>query len=70
MQQIIFILGGLPTYVLQKAAAKSKEFEASYGKSRKVSSETNSTNENWVDEISAIIQLTKVAFFVVFIGER
>ncbi|XP_052723779.1 uncharacterized protein LOC128193734 [Vigna angularis] len=36
---------GLPTSVLQKAASKSREFEASYGKCRKVSSETNSPNK-------------------------
>ncbi|ESW35166.1 hypothetical protein PHAVU_001G212500 [Phaseolus vulgaris] len=55
-------IAGLPTSVLQKAAAKSGEFEASYGKCRKVSSETNYPSKNWVDEIAAIIQkLTKVA---------
>lgn len=55
MKQIIFI-PGLPISVLQKAAAKSREFEATYGKCRKVSSETNSTNKNRVDEIAVIIQ--------------
>lgn len=49
-------LAGLPTSVLQKAAAKSREFEASYGKCRKGSSETNSLNQSWVDEIIVIIQ--------------
>ncbi|TKY61722.1 DNA mismatch repair protein MSH6 [Spatholobus suberectus] len=49
-------IAGLPTSVLQKAAAKSREFEATYGKCRKVSSETNSPNKNWVDEITVIIQ--------------
>lgn len=42
--------------MLQKAAAKSREFEASYGKCRKGSSETNSLNQSWVDEIIVIIQ--------------
>jgi len=61
MKQINFI-SGLPTSVLQKAAAKSREFEASYGKCRKGSSETNSPNKIWVDEIAAIIRkLTEVA---------
>ncbi|BAT86257.1 DNA mismatch repair protein [Vigna angularis] len=55
-------IAGLPTSVLQKAASKSREFEASYGKCRKVSSETNSPNKNWVDEIAAIIRkLTEMA---------
>ncbi|KAK7259232.1 hypothetical protein RIF29_24833 [Crotalaria pallida] len=49
-------LAGLPTSVLQKAAAKSREFEASYGKCRKVSSEANTSNQNWVDEMKAFIQ--------------
>ncbi|KAG4916679.1 hypothetical protein JHK87_054236 [Glycine soja] len=49
-------IAGLPTSVLQKAAAKSREFEATYGKCRKVSTVTNSPNKNWVDEIAAIIQ--------------
>ncbi|KAK7337513.1 hypothetical protein VNO77_18092 [Canavalia gladiata] len=49
-------LAGLPTLVLQKAAAKSREFEATYGKCRKVSSEIHSSNQNWVDEIAVIIQ--------------
>ena len=43
--------------MLQKAAAKSREFEATYGKCRKVSTVTNSPNKNWVDEIAAIIQI-------------
>lgn len=61
MKQINFI-SGLPTSVLQKAGAKSREFEASYGKCRKVSSETNYPSKSWVDEIAAIIQkLSKVA---------
>lgn len=61
MKQNNFI-SGLPTSVLQKAAVKSREFEASYGKCRKVSSETNSPNKNWVDEITAIIRkLTEIA---------
>ncbi|WP_204985566.1 hypothetical protein, partial [Escherichia coli] len=47
-------LAGLPTSVLQKAAAKSREFEATYGKCRKVSSEANTAN--WVDEIMVMIQ--------------
>lgn len=42
--------------MLQKAAAKSREFEATYDKSIKVSSVINYPNENWVDEIEAIIQ--------------
>ena len=42
--------------MLQKAAAKSREFEASYGKCRKASSEAYSSNQNWVDEIIAMIQ--------------
>ncbi|KAF7804917.1 DNA mismatch repair protein MSH6 [Senna tora] len=46
-------LAGLPTSVLQKAAAKSREFEATYGKHSKVSSENN-TNESWVDEMAVI----------------
>ncbi|KAH1195675.1 hypothetical protein GLYMA_19G216000v4 [Glycine max] len=50
-------IAGLPTSVLQKAAAKSREFEATYGKCRKVSTVTNSPNKNWVDEIAAIIQI-------------
>lgn len=55
-------IAGLPTSVLQKAAAKSREFEATYGKCRKVSSETNSSKKNWVDEIAVIIQkLNKAA---------
>ncbi|KAL2345471.1 hypothetical protein Fmac_006756 [Flemingia macrophylla] len=49
-------IAGLPTSVLQKAAAKSKEFEATYGKCRKVSTEANSPNKNWVDEIAVIVQ--------------
>ena len=42
--------------MLQKATAKSREFEATYDKCRKVSFVTNSPNENWVDEIATIIQ--------------
>jgi DNA mismatch repair protein MSH6 len=42
--------------VLQKAAAKSREFEATYGKYRKALSETNSLNQSWVDEITTIVQ--------------
>ncbi|WJX79846.1 DNA mismatch repair protein msh6 [Trifolium repens] len=49
-------LAGLPTSVLQKAAAKSREFEATYGKYRKALSETNSLNQSWVDEITTIVQ--------------
>ncbi|XP_027349607.1 DNA mismatch repair protein MSH6 [Abrus precatorius] len=49
-------LAGLPTSVLQKAAAKSREFEATYGKCRKKSKETNSANQNWFDKIAVIIQ--------------
>ncbi|KAK7284586.1 hypothetical protein RJT34_19335 [Clitoria ternatea] len=49
-------LAGLPTSVLQKAAGKSREFEATYGKYRRMSSKTNSSNQNWVDEIRGIIQ--------------
>ncbi|CAL0311136.1 unnamed protein product [Lupinus luteus] len=49
-------LAGLPTSVLQTAAAKSREFEASYGKCRKVSSEANTSNQNWVDEMTLFMQ--------------
>ncbi|XP_045796894.1 DNA mismatch repair protein MSH6 [Trifolium pratense] len=49
-------LAGLPTSVLQKAAAKSREFEATYGKYRNALPETNSLNQSWVDEITAIVQ--------------
>ncbi|XP_020234813.1 DNA mismatch repair protein MSH6 [Cajanus cajan] len=49
-------IAGLPSSVLQKAAAKSREFEATYGKCRKVSTETNPPNKNWLDEIAVIIQ--------------
>lgn len=51
-----YFISGLPTSVLQKATAKSREFEATYGKCRKVSSETNSSSHNCVDEIIVIIQ--------------
>jgi DNA mismatch repair protein MSH6 len=53
---MVIIISGLPTSVLQKAAAKSREFEATYGKYRKVLSETNSLNQSWVDEITTIVQ--------------
>lgn len=49
-------LAGLPTYVLQKADAKSREFEATYGKYRTVSSEPYSSNQSWVDEIIVLVQ--------------
>ncbi|KAK7396957.1 hypothetical protein VNO78_18120 [Psophocarpus tetragonolobus] len=49
-------IAGLPTSVLQKAATKSREFEATYGKCRKASSVTDTRNKNWVDEIAVIIQ--------------
>ncbi|CAK8544398.1 unnamed protein product [Lathyrus sativus] len=49
-------LAGLPTSVLQKAAAKSREFEASYGKYRNVASETNCLNQSWVDNIIGVVQ--------------
>ncbi|XP_057719078.1 DNA mismatch repair protein MSH6-like [Arachis stenosperma] len=54
-------LAGLPTSVLQKAAAKSKEFEASYGKSRNASLETNSSNQEWVDEMIVVMKMLNKA---------
>lgn len=48
-----FFISGLPTFVLRNAAAKSKEFEATYGKCRK---ETNLSTQDWVDEMIVIIQ--------------
>lgn len=42
--------------MLQKAAAKSREFEASYGKYRNVTSETNCLNQSWVDKIIGVVQ--------------
>ncbi|KAL1312736.1 hypothetical protein HN51_039337 [Arachis hypogaea] len=54
-------LAGLPTSVLQKAAAKSKEFEASYGKSRNASLETNSPNQEWVDEMIVVMKMLNKA---------
>jgi DNA mismatch repair protein MSH6 len=56
MCDMVIIISGLPTSVLRKAAAKSREFEATYGKYRKVLSETNFLNQSWVDEITAIVQ--------------
>ncbi|KAL3648107.1 hypothetical protein CASFOL_009075 [Castilleja foliolosa] len=44
-------LAGLPDKVLQKAVAKSHEFEANYGKRRK----PNATKSSWEDEASLII---------------
>ena len=49
------LISGLPTSVLQEAAAKSKDFEATYGKYRKLSPETSS-GHSWVDEMAIIIQ--------------
>ncbi|KAI4349732.1 hypothetical protein L6164_010292 [Bauhinia variegata] len=48
-------LAGLPTSVLQKAAAKSREFEASYGKCRRIYSDNTSCSQSWVDEMRFII---------------
>ena len=42
--------------MLQKADAKSREFEATYGKYRTVSSEPYSSNQSWVDEIIVLVQ--------------
>ncbi|XP_019419556.1 PREDICTED: DNA mismatch repair protein MSH6-like isoform X1 [Lupinus angustifolius] len=49
-------LAGLPISVLKKAAAKSREFEAMYGKCRMVSSEANSSEQNLFDEMTAIVR--------------
>ncbi|XP_054801883.1 DNA mismatch repair protein MSH6 isoform X2 [Prosopis cineraria] len=49
-------LAGLPTSVLQKAAAKSREFEAKYGKHRKASLENNASNQSLADKMAVIIQ--------------
>ncbi|KAF8387740.1 hypothetical protein HHK36_026394 [Tetracentron sinense] len=48
-------LAGLPDSVLLKAAAKSREFEAGYGKHRKVY-EGELSNPNWDDEMVVFIQ--------------
>ena len=48
--------------MLQKAAAKSREFEATYGKCRNVSFETSSSNQDWVDEMIVVMKkLNKAA---------
>lgn len=39
--------------MLQKADAKSREFEATYGKYR---TEPNSSNQSWVDEIIVLVR--------------
>ncbi|XP_028797259.1 DNA mismatch repair protein MSH6 [Neltuma alba] len=50
-------LAGLPTSVLQKAAAKSREFEAAYGNRREVSPKNNASNQSWADEMAVIQKL-------------
>ncbi|KAK6118119.1 hypothetical protein DH2020_048103 [Rehmannia glutinosa] len=51
-------LAGLPDTVLQKAAAKSQEFEGSYGKRLKA----NLSTQSWEDKASLIIEnLIKIA---------
>ncbi|KAF5455366.1 hypothetical protein F2P56_024955 [Juglans regia] len=48
-------LAGLPDSVLQKAAAKSREFEDTYGKDKK-KFENNLSNRSWVDEMVELVQ--------------
>lgn len=47
-------LAGLPDFVLQNAAAKSREFEATYGKHKKPPE--NISNQNAVEQIVVLIQ--------------
>ncbi|KAF7818144.1 DNA mismatch repair protein MSH6 [Senna tora] len=49
-------IAGLPVSVLNKAAAKSREFESTYGKYRKAYSEKDSSDRNLVNEMVVIIQ--------------
>lgn len=50
-------ISGLPTCVLQRAAAKSREFEAAYGKHRKASLKNDTSNQSWADEMAVIKKL-------------
>ncbi|KAK4273269.1 hypothetical protein QN277_021706 [Acacia crassicarpa] len=62
-------LAGLPTSVLQKAAAKSREFEAAYGKHRKVSLKNKSrSNQSWADEMAVIQKLINATTDLSFQG--
>lgn len=53
MIKLLNFISGLPTSVLQKAAAKSREFEVTYGKQNKASS-GNNNDRSWVDEMTVI----------------
>lgn len=53
--QLPLFISGLPDSVLQKAAAKSRIFEDTYGKDRK-KFENNLSNGSWVDEMVEFVQ--------------
>jgi hypothetical protein len=53
--QLLLFISGLPDSVLQKAAAKSREFETTYGKHPK-SFRDNLSNQSWVGEMVEFVQ--------------
>lgn len=53
--QLLLFISGLPESVLQRAAAKSREFETTYGKHLKTF-EDNLYNQSWIGEMVEFVR--------------